>query len=94
MRSIRARAIARSRILELHVSRIHEFIKYIYFLGIPLYDGTGIFVDKELIDILDHYSVELGNLVDIFQALSLSAPTTDQGKFLFKRTSSFGHLAR
>ena len=50
------------------------------FLGIPLYDGTGIFVDKELIAILDHYSVQLGNLVNVFQALSSAAPTTEQGK--------------
>ena len=47
--------------------------------GVPLYDGTGIFVDKQLIAMLDHYSVQLGNLVNIFQALSTAAPTTDQG---------------
>jgi hypothetical protein len=33
-----------------------------------------------LIAILDHYSVQLGNLVGIFQALSSAAPTTEQGK--------------
>ena len=51
-----------------------------HFLGIPLYDGTGIFVDKELIAILDHYGVQLGNLVNVFQTLSSAAPTTEQGK--------------
>ncbi|XP_046849987.1 protein ELYS-like isoform X2 [Xenia sp. Carnegie-2017] len=48
-------------------------------LCVPLFDGTGIFVDNQLVAILDHYSVQLNNLVDIFETLSSAALTTEQG---------------